>query len=240
MAETTPVNWTVTALNLPDHAANPIHTDEGARAKGFPAALVAGVTTYLYLTHPPAAAWGAEWVGGGGCEVSFSAPVFDKDDLTCSVDRSADGDLVVSAMVGGDAKAAMSVWSHHLPRPEQREGQSLPAVESPLEKWRTYPARAGDDLGLYGEHDIVHPAAWPSLANEVMSRHLVEGSWIHLRSHIRHHGLARPEGVATATSTLVRSFSTSRGDRAVVDVEISVDGALVATLEHEAYVRLND
>ena len=42
----------VVARNLPEHARNAIHTDAGARAQGFPRALVAGVTTYAYLVHP--------------------------------------------------------------------------------------------------------------------------------------------------------------------------------------------
>jgi hypothetical protein len=32
--------WIVTARNLEHHARNPIHTDEGAQAQGFPRALV--------------------------------------------------------------------------------------------------------------------------------------------------------------------------------------------------------
>lgn len=61
--------WSVRAVNLPDHADNKIHTDEGARAAGFPAALVAGTTIYAYMTHPPAAGWGTHWLSGGGCEL---------------------------------------------------------------------------------------------------------------------------------------------------------------------------
>ena len=76
--------WTVRARNLPEHADNRIHTDAGARAAGFPAALVAGVTTYAYLTHPIVAAWGLDWVANGGGEVRFDAPVFDHDDVTCT------------------------------------------------------------------------------------------------------------------------------------------------------------
>ena len=72
--------WTVLARNLPEHADNRIHTDAGARAAGFPAALVAGVTTYAYLTHPIVAAWGLDWVANGGGEVRFDAPVFDHED----------------------------------------------------------------------------------------------------------------------------------------------------------------
>ena len=50
--------WSIVARNLTDHASNPIHTDAGARAAGFPRALVAGVTTYTYCVHPIAEHWG--------------------------------------------------------------------------------------------------------------------------------------------------------------------------------------
>ncbi|MCX6532667.1 MAG: hypothetical protein NTW34_00525 [Actinobacteria bacterium] len=57
-----PTSWQIIAGNLPEHARNPIHTDDGAQAAGFPRALVAGVTTYAYLTHPLIVAWGRDWL----------------------------------------------------------------------------------------------------------------------------------------------------------------------------------
>ena len=73
----------VVARNLPEHARNAIHTDAGARAQGFPRALVAGVTTYAYLVHPAIDAWGLDWVAHGGGEVRFRRPVFDGDTVRC-------------------------------------------------------------------------------------------------------------------------------------------------------------
>jgi len=78
-----PVEWSVVAQNLPEHARNPIHTDAGAQAAGFPRALVAGVTTYAYLTHPLIVAWGEDWLARGGGEIRFRRPVFDHDVLRC-------------------------------------------------------------------------------------------------------------------------------------------------------------
>ena len=62
----TPAPWPVVARNLSEHSSNPIHPDAGAQAAGFPAALVAGVTTYAYLTHPIVAAWGRDGLEHGG------------------------------------------------------------------------------------------------------------------------------------------------------------------------------
>ena len=72
---TQPISWHINASNLAEHARNPIHTDAGAQAAGFPRALVAGVTTYAYLTHPLIVAWGQDWLHNGGGEVRFRRPV---------------------------------------------------------------------------------------------------------------------------------------------------------------------
>ena len=97
---------------------------------------------------------------------------------------------------------------------------------------------AGDDLALYRERGIVHPAVWPAVANAVFHTDLVRGSWIHTRSIIRHHGVAPADGVADVHAVVVRRFQR-HGERAVADIRIEVDGHPVATLEHEAIVDLN-
>ncbi|MGI9595646.1 MAG: hypothetical protein ACR2QK_05780, partial [Acidimicrobiales bacterium] len=61
--------WSTSAVNLPDHADNPIHTDAGAQAAGFDRALVAGTTVYAYMTHPIMDGWGLDWLAGGGGEL---------------------------------------------------------------------------------------------------------------------------------------------------------------------------
>jgi len=71
-----------------------------------------------------------------------------------------------------------------------------------------------------------------------MTRHLVDGSWIHTSSRIVHHA-AVPVGVsALVEATVVDRFDTRSGSRAVVDVRISVDGLPVVTIEHEALISL--
>ena len=87
--------WSVVAVNLPEHARNAIHTDEGAQAAGFPAALVAGVTTYAYLAHVPLAAWGIEWLTSGGGELDLRSPVFAGDRLRCRPVLGSDGRWIV-------------------------------------------------------------------------------------------------------------------------------------------------
>jgi len=238
-----PMTWSVQARNLPEHAANPIHTDEGGRAAGFDAALVAGVTVYAYLTRPIVEAWGPGWLADGGALVEFLAPVQAGDPVDCVPAAPTEtGSVEVMALVGGEARVRCTAW----PGPPDRANRDRPLNEQlepheePLtDGWSDYGLRAGDDLGLYLEAGIVHPAVWPALANGVMTRHLVDGAWIHTRSRIRHHAIAHVGAIATVQATVVDRFDTRSGTRAVLDVAISVDGALVATIEHEAIVALH-
>jgi acyl dehydratase len=239
----TPRPWTVVAQNLAEHAGNAIHTDDGARLAGFPAALVAGVTTYAYLTHPIAAAWGEDWLAGGRAEVRFRAPVFAGDSVTCATaaDPADPTRATVEAVVPREsgARAVLLAWRDAGPPPEPRSGERLASRQITLSDryGASYGRRAGDDLDVYERQGIVHPAVWPSLANNVVHTDLARGSWIHTRSRIAHHALARDGATADVHATVVERFERS-GERAILDVVIEVDGVVVATLEHEAIIAL--
>jgi hypothetical protein len=239
-ARPTPVLWSVTAQNLPEHARNPIHTDSGAQAAGFPRALVAGVTTYAYLTHPIVAAWSLDWLGGGGGEVRFRRPVFDRDLLRCAPVAVA-GAVTVEARTDEpeQPRAVFRAVPVGGPPVALRSGEALASKHLQLTgEWGSdYGSRAGDDLPLYAEYGLVHPAVWPALANHVVHTEVARGSWIHTRSIIRHHGTAEAGAVADVSAVVVRRFE-SHGERALLDVHIEVDGRLVASLEHEAIVAL--
>ncbi len=232
--------WAVTAQNLPEHDRNPIHTDVGAQAAGFPRALVAGVTTYAYLVHPPMAAWGETWIANGGAEVRFRRPVFDGDLVRCVPEIDGDA-VVVSALT--DAPEQPRAVVRALPRADvrvaMRAGEVLPTKQLQLRgEWGSdYGNRAGDELGLCRDLGIVHPAVWPALANHVVHTEVARGSWIHTRSIVRHHATAAAGATAVVRAVVVRRF-VAHGERAVLDVEIEVDGVVVATLEHEAIVAL--
>ena len=235
----------VVARNLPEHARNAIHTDAGARAQGFPRALVAGVTTYAYLVHPAIDAWGLDWVAHGGGEVRFRRPVFDGDTVRCvPTPDEVDGDGAFSIAALTDEpeqpRAVFRAVPSGGPLTPMRPGDDLPVKHLRLEgEWGAdYAVRAGDDLTLCPDLGIVHPAAWPALANNVMHTELVRGAWIHTRSIVRHHATAPAGAIAEVRSRVVRRFR-SHGERAVIDVHIAVDGVVVASLEHEAIVDLS-
>lgn len=235
------------AQNLPEHARNPIHTDEGAQAAGFPRALVAGVTTYAYLTHPVAAAWGLDWLAHGGGEVRFRRPVFDGDLLRCVPMEAADEQGALDAVLvhaltdePEQPRAVFAAVRRAEPAAPMRDGEVLRGRSLLLAgEWGAdYGTRAGDEFALYAEHGVVHPAVWPALANHVVHTQVARGSWIHTRSSIRHHALAPAGATADVHAVVVRRFH-AHGERAVLDVHIEVAGTLVASLEHEAIIALD-
>ena len=238
-----PESWTVVARNLPEHAGNRIHTDEGARAAGFPAALVAGVTTYAYLTHPLVAAWGIDWVARGGATVRFRAPVF--AERLIELVPHLDGDSCTVAAVdpseSQNPRALVEAWRDSGAAAGIRDGEALESRQFVLDEefGPEYGARAGDDLALYAGSDLIHPAVWPAIANRVFSTDLVRGSWIHTRSTIRHHGVARRGDVVDVGARVIDRFER-HGERAVVDLRIDLRGRTIASIEHEAIVALPD
>lgn len=234
-------NWSVTARNLPEHAGNPIHTDVGAQAAGFARALVAGVTTYAYLTHPVVAAWGRDWLEHGGGEVRFRAPVEADETVECTPRHDGDGwhvDAVCPAQER-NPRATFAVVADAGPPPAPRPGDALASRQFDLtgRYGADYGWRAGDDLRVYLDEGIVHPAVWPALANHVFSTDLVDGSWIHTRSVIRHHATV-PAGAAVDVHATVVDRFERHGERAVADLVFEHRGSVVTTIEHEAIVRL--
>lgn len=236
-----PQSWSVVARNLAEHARNPIHTDDGARAAGFPGALVAGVTTYAYLCHPLAEGWGPQWLSSGAAEVRFRAPVFADDRVDLVVGAGAVPDEVtVGAVVGGSSRAEVVARRQVVEPPgPMRPGEALVTVEVPVVgEWADYGERAGDPLVLFRELGVAHPAVWPALANHVVHTQVARGSWIHTRSRIVHEALVPLGAVVEIRSVVVERFVRSSGERAVLDVELWHDGRRAVAIEHEAIVAL--
>ena len=123
--------------------------------------------------------------------------------------------------------------------PAEPTGERLePLVVELGDRWAGYAMRAGEDLGLYADEGLVHPSVWPTLANRVFATQLVDGAWVHTRSRIRHRGAVAPGDTVVVESWEIDRFSTRSGERAVVDMRMTVDDRLVCAVEHEAIVRL--
>lgn len=228
-------SWQVQAINLPEHGDNPVHTDDGAAAAGFPAALVAGTTVHAYLTHPPAAAWGASWLDHGWSELRLISPVFDND----TVDVVPVGNALVEARVNGEARASLAVARSSPSAPDRPIIEHHPELTFDLaDGLGDYGQRAGDDLPLYPDQERAHPATWTSIGNSVTKTFHVDGPWVHVRSAVTHIQRVASNAHVTVASALIDRFDTRAGERVVLDIEISVSGSPVARVEHESIVRL--
>jgi acyl dehydratase len=227
-------DWSVTAINLAQHASNPIHTDAGAQAAGFPRALVAGVSSYALMTHVPTAAWGDAWLNGGGAHVRFGAPVFDGD----AIDFVVVDDATIELRVGGERRAGCELMREG-PTMATRDGERLETrTFTPRVEWSDYGDRLGDSDGRYGERRLIHPAAWVAFANDVFHTQLVNGSWIHTRSLVAYHGTVTLGDAITIETTVIDRFTSRAGKRAIADVRITSGGRPVASIEHEAVIEL--
>lgn len=236
-------DWSVTAVNLPEHADNPIHTDAGAQAAGFPGALVAGVSSYALMTHVPVSAWGDAWIAGGGAHVRFGAPVFDGDSVDCVVVAD-DGEAgeperaVVELRVEGQRRASCVLFEQGPTMPIRAGERMEPIVVTPGAEWSDYGTRLGDPDRRYVARSLIHPAAWLAWANRVFHTQLVSGSWIHTRSLIAHHRLVELGETITIETIVVDRFDSRAGKRAVADVRISCGDEPVASIEHEAVIEV--
>ena len=230
-------SWSTSALNLAEHSDNPVHTDEGARAAGFEAAIVAGTTVHAYLTHPVVAGWGVDWLQSGWSEVRFLAPVLDADPVECVPVSDGEG-TVIEARVGGERRATLAVSLDGGGVGDQL-GERLPDLPVDLAAGTgDYGIRAGDDLALYRDRQIAHPAAWTVIGNMVTKANCVDGPWVHVRSAIHHFDTVPADASVVALSTITDRFETRAGERVVLDVRIVLDGRTVVAVEHESIIRL--
>ena len=233
--------WSVHAKNLPEHSRNPIHTDECGKAAGFDGALVAGVTVYAYLTNPILTLWGVDWLREGSSVVEFKSPVL-ADELVECITVLDDMSLNVNATVSNQIRAQCTAFIGK-PVSSNSPDSSIELLETEeihlVNEWENYGHRLGDDHEIYSDLGVIHPAVWPSLANYVVEKNLVTGAWVHTRSKISHHDLVQIGSVATLESRVINRFETKAGNRAVINVAVTVEGEKVAEVEHEAIVSLS-
>jgi acyl dehydratase len=253
------MTWEVVARNGPAHAANPIHTDAGARAAGFPAALVAGVTVHAWLTHPVVEHWGDDWLRRGGGEVRFRQPVFDGDHVLVPMRSGEGGARVVEAVVAGDPRASLVATPpstvpapdllpripRHDPFPPDADVLAavtdLGTIDQTVEgDWGAgYPADVGDDLARYADGDIVHPGVWIEVTHRALTRNIALPAWVHTRSHYQFFfdSILSPGAAVEVRSRLVETRVRKGRDEVRLDVQIVHDGRVVVAVDHEAIVR---
>jgi len=259
-----PPPWRLVARNLPAHAGNPIHTDAGAQAAGFPSALVAGVTVHAWLTHPAVVAWGDEWRGWGGGSVRFRRPVLDREEVSCVAAADADepGALRIEALGGVDPVARAVLVAHRpdrslaapapfpaTPRHDRFPAdatvlgavESLGSVDAVLDgDWGArYAADTGDDLPAYVDGATVHPGVFLEAAHLALTRNIGLPAWIHTASTYRHHGALLAVGTTVSVRSRVVEATVRKGrDELRLDVQLVVGDRVAVSVDHLAIIRL--
>lgn len=256
------------AHNTATASANKIHDDEVARRYGFRGGLVPGVDVYAYMTRAPAAAWGLDWLARGSLRARFLNPVYEGQrvavvagaatDSTMPVElQGADGATCATGEAGlaageGDPEPAPpSTWpAAEPPEPNAelspaspdslRAGTALaiPAHRFQADQAGPYLAAVREGLPLYAEERVAHQGWLLRDANYVLSANVRLGPWIHVESHVRHHGLVHDGDQLQARAVVTREWA-HKGHRFVeLDVGLIVNGERVAArVTHTAIYR---
>ena len=257
-----PPPWSLTAHNLPAHAANPIHTDAGAQAAGFPSALVAGVTVHAWLTHPAVVAWGDDWRRWGGGTVRFRRPVLDREQVTCDASPDGADGLRIVARAGDDTEPRAELLAD-APTPASSAVKPFPitprhdrfpadaAVLTAVEHLGTidtvldgtwgagYAAEVGDALGVYGDGAGVHPGVWLEAAHLALTQNIGLPAGVHTASTYRFVDALVPVGTRVSVRSRVVAAEVRKGrDEIRLDVQLVVDGRVAVTVDHRAIIRL--
>jgi acyl-coenzyme A thioesterase PaaI-like protein len=252
-------DYRVRAHNTATDSRNKIHDDAVARRYGFAGGLVPGVDVYAYLTHPPAAAWGREWVAGGEMHARFLKPVYEDDEVDVVASRDGvcvtltayNASGVVCATGMGSLRATDEAWGEAPPRlslPDPRHAAEPDVVAhlGDLGAWEKtfhaeraseYLADIRETLDLYERDGIAHPAWLVRSANSVLAANVDLGPWIHVESRTRHHGVVT-DGQLVSTRARVVGEYERKGHRFVdLDVWVLADDRVVATIRHVAIYR---
>ena len=249
--------WSLVACNTATASANKIHDDEVARRFGFRGGLVPGVDVYAYLTHPPAEAWGLDWLARGTMRGRFSSPVYDGDAI--EVVPTDDGGLEVRSSTGAVCAVGMATLPDEAPPPdpagwpdvEQRRDPppAAPEVLVPgtalglephgfhADKAAAYLDDVRETLPLYAEAGVAHPGWLLRDANYVLSANVRLGPWIHVESVVQHHGLVHDGDVVSARALVTKEWERKGHRFVTLDVLHLAGERPVARTEHTAIYR---
>jgi acyl dehydratase len=250
--------YSLVAFNTGTASTNKIHDDEVAKRFGFRGGLVPGVDVYAYLTHPPAAAWGRDWLERGTMRARFVQPVYDGDE----VEVVPVGDVALELRDSAGAVCANATASFPVSMPDAVDPEDWPAVDQRVdppsaspealmpgtalglvphtfraERAAEYLADIRETLPLYEAEGIAHPGWLLRDANYVLSSNVRLGPWIHVESDVQHLGLVR-DGDEVSARALVTAEWEAKGHRFVTLDVLHLAGARpVARTTHTAIYR---
>lgn len=255
--------WELRAHNTATHSDNKIHDDEVARKFGFTGGLVPGVDVYAYLTHPPAEAWGLDWLERGTMRGRFLSPVYEGELISVVpvTHLERDEGPVVQLEVRNQAGEVCATGEASLPdRVEEAPSAALwpdvsqakaPPPASPLslsvgtafglarhgfhsEHAHRYLDDVRETLEVYRREGVAHPGFLVRDANFVLASNVRLGPWIHVESVTRHHRLVRDGAVVHARALVTREWE-HKGHRFVeLDVALLADDEVAHRVTHTA------
>ncbi len=246
------------AFNTATASANKIHDDEVARRFGFRGGLVPGVDVYAYLCHPPAAAWGLDWLQRGTMRARFHQPVYDggRVDVTPLAEgqlelRDEDGALCADGAAARPGRPAPVPDLAGWPDVDQADDPPpaspevlVPGTAFGLAPHGFHADRHGEYLAdvratapVFAAEGVAHPGWLLRDANYVLSANVRLGPWIHVESVVQHHDVVR-DGQEVSTRALVANEWEHKGHRFVeLDVLHLADLRPVARTTHTAIYR---
>jgi acyl dehydratase len=257
------VAWELQAHNTATESDNKIHDDDVARRFGFGGGLVPGVDVYAYLTHPPAEAWGLDWLERGTMQARFLRPVYEGDTVRVvpvEIDDDGDGpsarlELRNSAdEVCATAEAslphrvteppALDMWPDVVQATERPPASSdalqvgsafgLASHTFRADRAGEYLAAVRETLPLYPASKVAHPGWLLRDANYVLSGNVRLGPWIHVESSAQHHRLVGDGASVAARSVVTKEWEHKGHHFVTLDVAIVADAELAARISHTA------
>jgi len=248
--------YRLTARNSAVRSENKMHDDAVAREFGFRGGLVPGVDVAAYLCHPPAEAWGEDWLRSGWLRVRFVHPVYDGDDVSVEVDPDGHGLTVVDSAgavcalgAAGLAETEGADPDVDVPdagtRPETRPAASIPHLQAtpvlgPIEagfhadKAADYLYQIGEQLPLFREGGVAHPGWLLRQANFVLTANVRLGPWIHTSSEARLVGVVKDGARVETRARMVEAWAAKGHELVRLDVVMLADGRPVMQVDHVA------
>jgi hypothetical protein len=238
----------VQAYNTAPESENRIHADDVARRFGFRGGLVPGVDVWAYLAHVPAARWGRAWLERGTMRAELRRPVYDGDTVVVTGTFASDGNVGLELRDGdgtvcargeaalpperSDAPLAPPIPHAALPTARAEATPATLAAGTLLgtfeigfraDKARAYLRDVREDLPVFEDGAVPHPAWLLRTANWVLAENVRLGPWIHVASDVRHLGIGR-DGERFSTRARVLEEYERKGHRFVVlDVHVVAD-----------------
>lgn len=247
----------VIARNGATRSDNRIHADAEAQALGFRGGLVPGITTFSYMIRPLAAAFGLAWLDRGRAWIRLRRPVYDGEGLEVRgtvISVNEEGTTIDLVVAGPDQArafggATLLAVAEPPVDPASIARATLPATPPPVSRAvleqksvlgsielrydaRTAPmSEIDDELPLYREAGVAHPALLLGAANHILAANVALGPWIHVTSEVSLSGRVYDGDDVSVRGKVARLFE--KQGREFVELDV-----LIVKNEREAVMRV--